>query len=162
MVCDYADPTTPRFTVLLDTRAEALDPDGFEAAVELAASLAHAAALAACHTRLCSTTGLDVPTLGGLAASRHLLDRLCEVAQQPGPPVRPRALFGRTPPGGDLVHVGGAAEPALLSALRRRFRQVVVCDLRADPAPAVLPGVTRLAVRDPAGAAAAWNALVAG
>jgi uncharacterized protein (DUF58 family) len=161
MVCDYVDPMRPRFAVVLDTRAEALDPDAFEAAVEVAASLVHASAVAGFDTRLCTTTGLDVRTTGELGAGRRLLDRLCEVAQEPGGPLRPDALLGPAP-GGSLVYVGGAGEPGLIAVLRRRFPEVVLVTLAAQPVAAAAPGVVRLTAPDAPAAVAAWNALVAG
>lgn len=164
MVCDYVDPAQPRFAVLLDTRARVLDTDGFEGAVEMAASLAHASAAQGHRTALATTTGLVVNTAGGLAASRQLLDRLCEVTQTAGQEFRAQALLDRLAPGGCLVYLSGgaaSADPGLLAVFRRTFGKVAVFDMAPIPSAATMPGVLRLCAREARTAAAAWNAAAA-
>ncbi len=163
MVCDYLDPAQPRFVVMLDTRLGELDHDGFEAAVELTASLVYASAAHGHRTGLRTTTGLNVTTAGGLAASRELLDQLCEVTQVAAPRPWPQSVVGQLAPGGCLVYLSGgaaAADLGLIALFQRRFGQVVVVDLGRPPATASPPGVARIQARDAASAAAAWNAVV--
>ncbi|MEC3978822.1 DUF58 domain-containing protein, partial [Amycolatopsis sp. H20-H5] len=122
---DLTDPRQPRFTLLLDDRAGSLPPAGFEEAVDVAASLLVASALAGHHSRLVTSTGLDMPTAGGPPAARRLLDELCELGQDGGSTgtVMPAVLSAsRGSGGGSLVVVsGGLAEPAALALMRRRF-----------------------------------------
>ncbi|PRY44755.1 DUF58 domain-containing protein [Umezawaea tangerina] len=87
MVRDYADPDRPRFALLLDTR----NARAFEEAVEVAASLLHAGAVAGHDCRLLTTCGVDVTARGGESAARRLLDELCVLVVRPGSvPPRPR------------------------------------------------------------------------
>ena len=159
MVREYVDPAQPRFTVLLDDRADALDEDGFEAAVEIAASLAHASASAGTQTRLLTTTGLDLHPNGGLTGSRVLQDALCAV-EQGGDELNPEVLASRCDSGTSLVLLGGRFETALVGALRRRAREVTLFDFGPAGAAPALPGVTVIKERDAVVAAAAWNRAV--
>ncbi|WNV86178.1 DUF58 domain-containing protein [Umezawaea sp. Da 62-37] len=87
MVRDYADPDQPRFTLLLDTRHER----GFEEAVEIAASLLHAGAVAGHDCGLLTPCGVDVSARGGESAAQRLLDELCVLGVRAGSlPPRPR------------------------------------------------------------------------
>jgi uncharacterized protein (DUF58 family) len=96
MVRDYADPDQPRFALLLDTRHRR----AFEDAVEVAASLLHAGAVAGHHCRLLTPCGVDVSARGGAVAARLLLDELCVLG------VREGTLPAR-PPGGLVVVTAG-------------------------------------------------------
>ncbi|MEU4253482.1 DUF58 domain-containing protein [Amycolatopsis sp. NPDC026612] len=159
MVREYVDPAQPRFTVLLDDRAGALDEDGFEAAVEIAASLTHAATTAGTQTRLLTTTGLDLNTRGGVAGSRVLQDALCAV-EQGTQELLPEVLVSRCDRGTSLTLLGGMFETAFVGALGKRAREVTLFDF-GHSAPVVLPGVTVIKERDAVVAAAAWNRVVA-
>ncbi|MFC6022197.1 DUF58 domain-containing protein [Plantactinospora solaniradicis] len=141
MVRDLADPEQPRFTLLLDTRSEALTAERFEEAVDLAASLLGVSARAGQHTRLVTSSGLDLPTPGGAPAVRRLLDELCELRRDDGrhPDLVPESLVGGGPIGGYLVVVtAGKTPPAALARLRQRFSTIAVfvlagTDARTDP-----------------------------
>ena len=135
MVRDLADPEQPRFTLVLDTRAEALTGAEFEEAVDLAASLLGAAARAEHHTRLVTPSGLDLATPGGAHAVRRLLDELCEVRRDGGREAElvPASLSTGGPANGCLAVVtAGAIPPAVLSGLRHRFADIVVIVLGGD------------------------------
>ncbi|WP_328618105.1 DUF58 domain-containing protein [Amycolatopsis sp. NBC_00355] len=159
MVREYVDPAQPRFTVLLDDREGALDEDGFEAAVEIAASLTHASASAGTQTRLLTTTGLDLHTRGGLTGSRVLQDALCAVELGTAE-LNPEVLVSRCDRGTSLVLLGGTFETAVVGALGKRAREVTLFDF-GQSQPVVLPGVTVIKERDAVVAAAAWNRVVA-
>ncbi|GFJ95351.1 DUF58 domain-containing protein [Phytohabitans rumicis] len=157
MVRDLADPQQPRLTLLLDTRPHALSADGFEEAVDLAASLLAASARAGHHSRLVTSGGRDLRTPGGVRAARLLLDELCELRQdgQRGGALVPEPLSaGRTAGGGLVVVTAGAAQ---LAALRHRFSPIVVLDLTAAGTPAALPGVRILGADSAAQAVHRWN-----
>jgi len=139
MVRDYADPEQPRFTLLLDTRGDALKPAAFEEAVDFAGSLITASALAGHHTRLVTSSGVDLPTSGGALASRRLLDELCQVAQGKGDLLVPQVLSATRNGGGCLTVVtSGSAELGALAGLRGRYSSLVIVDVApGGPAPAV-------------------------
>ncbi|MEV4757333.1 DUF58 domain-containing protein [Micromonospora sp. NPDC049559] len=126
MVRDLTDPDQPRLTLLLDTRSDALSAGAFEEAVELAASLLGAAARAGHHTRLVTSSGLDLPQPGGAPAARRLLDELCELRQDPrSAELVPAPLPASRPAGGHLVVVAGATGGLAAAAwLRQRFPAV--------------------------------------
>ncbi|MEU5566810.1 DUF58 domain-containing protein [Micromonospora musae] len=134
MVRDHTDPDEPRLTLLLDTRAGGLPAGVFEEAVELAASLLGAAARAGHHTRLVTSSGLDLPQPGGAPAARQLLDELCELRQDAcSAELVPALLPASRPGGGYLVVVTGPADaPVALAGLRERFPAVFLFVL-SDP-----------------------------
>lgn len=161
MVRDLADPEQPRFTALLDTRPGALSAAAFEDAVDLGASLLTAAAVAGRHSRLVTSSGLDVPTSGGAHAARALLDDLAELAQSgdPDAAVVPDAFAARRGTGGCLVLVTSpAVDLSALSLLRHRFSAIFVFAV-GDPAPraTAVAGVRVLSAADAAHAVRLWN-----
>lgn len=112
MVREYADPAQPLLTVVLDTRPAALSAESFEDAVEVAASLLSASALAGQYCRLITSTGGETPVRTGASAARALLDELC-VAAQDAPaegPLVPAALAATRPGGAVIVLTGMAAD----------------------------------------------------
>ena len=163
---DTAEPTT---TVVLDTRAAALDADAFEHAVEVTASVAQTTAE---HGHPVSLYVLDEDSGAALAAgAQSVLDRLALAGRtEHRDPLRLLDLVERVPAGGALVVVTGGQEPTVLARLaeqRRRFTPVVVVSVlgAADPAGAGIrrrPGLTVLAVRTGSDAAATWNRMIAG
>ncbi|MDG4831857.1 DUF58 domain-containing protein [Solwaraspora sp. WMMD1047] len=160
MVRELSDPDQPRFTVLLDTRAGVLTVDGFEEAVDLTASLLGAAAGAGRRSRLATSAGLDLTLGGGAAATRHLLDQLCELGQDgtPADPVVPGALASERPAGGALALItAGAVGHGPLARLRRAYPEVFLVALAGGPGPD-LPAGVRLITADGAGQAVRrWN-----
>ncbi|MEJ3746491.1 DUF58 domain-containing protein [Actinomycetes bacterium KLBMP 9797] len=164
MVRDLADPRQPRFTLLLDTRTDALTVAEFEEAVDLAASLLGASTRAGHHTRLVTSSGLDLPTAGGSHAVRRLLDELCELRQDgaPADALAPASLVARGPAGGCLVVVTGATSlPAALAGLRQRFAAIVVVLLAAtETKTTVLTGARVLHADNAEQAVQQWNELV--
>ncbi|KAA9155797.1 DUF58 domain-containing protein [Amycolatopsis acidicola] len=107
MVREYADPAQLRFTAVLDTRPESMDPEVFEEAVEVAASLLYSSALAGQHCRLLTPTGVNTAVDSGLGVARVLLDELCLVAQD-APNGEPLVPLKRPRPGGTLAVITGA------------------------------------------------------
>lgn len=157
MIRDCADPNQPRFTVLVDNRPE--NP-GFEAAVEIAASLLVAAVNADHRSRLVTSSGVDVTTTGGSAAVRRLLDELCVLdrATETGLPLAHPALIQA---GGDsLVVISAAVSPAdraTLAALRSSYPDLVVISLGGTVS---VPGARVLPASDAADAIRRWQAVV--
>lgn len=154
MVRDYADPEQPRFTLLLDTRAEAFSADAFEEAVDLAASLLDACALAGHHSRLVTSGGLDVATAGGADAARTLLDELCQVRQRSGLSLAPVALGARRQDGMLAVVTSSTVDISGAAVLRSRFSSCCVFDF--GPGGAV-PGLRVLRAATAAHAVRLWN-----
>jgi uncharacterized protein (DUF58 family) len=152
MVREYTDPAQPLVTVVLDTRPSVLSAESFEDAVEVAASLLSASALAGQYCRLITSTGTDLPARTGPAAARALLEELCLAAQDgpaPGSLVPAALATGR--PGGAVVVLTGAA--AELGAAGK-WRPDAVFRFGGQSA---VDGPV-LMVRDAADAVARWNA----
>lgn len=130
VVQERVDTTEPTTTVILDTRAELLDPPTFEEAVEVAASVVVATERAG-HLVTLAMPGED-PAAVVRDGGRGPLDRLAAVGRIADADVRGvLALAHRAPAGGSLVVVTGA-EPAVVARLsteRRRFGRVVVVQL---------------------------------
>ncbi len=166
MVRDYADPEQPRFTLLLDTRGNALPPAVFEEAVDLAASLLAASATAGHHSRLVTSGGADLATSGGPLAVRQLLDELCQVRQDPGAgqALVPGVLSAVRHRGGCLTVVtsgsGGPGTLGGLAGLRARYSSVFVLDLASGGVPPVIPGARVLSADSAASAVRRWNEVV--
>jgi uncharacterized protein (DUF58 family) len=158
MVREYVDPNQPKVTVLLDSRP---GPD-FEAAIDLAASLAVAAAGAGHRCRLVTTCGVDLPTNGTPGAVRELLDLLCLLQPTEATrPLVPDAL--REGAGGSLVAVVthmSTSDQWALGLMRQRFPAMVVVAVGAA-GPVHVPGTRVLVAQDAADAAARWNAVMA-
>lgn len=156
MIRDCADPDRPQFTALLDNRPE--NP-GFEAAVEVAASLLVAAVNADHRSRLVSSSGVDVTTDGGSSAVRLLLDELCVLgrAAEGGLPLVPPASYQAG--GGSLVVVSAAISPAdrtALRSLRSAYPDLVVISLGGA---VEVPGTTVLAASNAPDAIRRWQAV---
>ncbi|GGM70436.1 hypothetical protein GCM10011609_02640 [Lentzea pudingi] len=154
MVRDMVDPDEVRCTVVLDDRAEVFEPDLFEAAVEVAASLAHASALDDLHTRVRMATGADVGTTGGAVGSRKILEVLSEVGQS-AEGFRLDGLGGGS--AGHLVFVSHRPAPDVIASLTRWGATTTVIDLAGDPAAENHAGVRRIVAADAASAVALWN-----
>ncbi|MEV6908564.1 DUF58 domain-containing protein [Amycolatopsis sp. NPDC051071] len=173
MVRDYVDPDHPRFTLLLDTRSKVLSENEFEEAVELAASLVNAAAVAGHRCRLLTPSGEDLTTFGGAQAARRLLDVLCEAGQYPDAarPMIPAALSRKGVRGGCLVVVTGRAGPDLrgLSVVRPYFSSMFVLGVGTHGLGMDglgvhgvdgVPHARRISAADAAEAVSRWNELV--
>ncbi len=168
MVRQNVDTGVPQLTLLVDTRAEALpDAAGFEAAMEVAASVAVAASHAGYAAKLVSSCGRAAGAGTGAPAPTAILDALAEL----GPSSRPWEE-GLTSPvlGGRrdvLLTVSGLpseADLAALGALGRRYRQVVLVLVGAGasthPVPAAVANTVVRAV-DGEEFALRWNHEVA-
>jgi uncharacterized protein (DUF58 family) len=166
MVRDYADPEQPRFTLLLDTRGDALPPAVFEEAVDLAASLLAASAAAGHHSRLVTSGGVDLATSGGPLAARQLLDELCRARQDSGAEqaLVPGVLSAVRHQGGCLTVVtsgaGGLGTLGGLAGLRARYSSFFVLDLGSGGVLPVIPGARVLSADSAANAVRRWNEVV--
>ncbi len=157
MVRDYADPEQPRFTLLLDTRRDVFEPELFEEAVDLAASLLVAAAQAGRHTRLVTPGGTDRPSAGGMAAVLPLLDELCELRQSEVDTALVPAGLLHGSGGGCLAVVTATADPSTLAELRPRYRAAYVLELGPPAPPRAGSGVLVLRAGQAREAVARWN-----
>ena len=169
MVRDYIDPNQPRFTVLLDARAELLPEPVLEEVVDLAGSLVTAAAGAGHWCRLVTSGGLDLGVRGGPPAVRELLDELCQLSpvEGSGVPLVPPSLTRPGGRGGCLAVVLARAWPGDLTdlaTLRPHYSTTVVISLESGNLTGVdvrVPGVRVLRAADARQAARRWNVLVA-
>jgi uncharacterized protein (DUF58 family) len=162
MVREYIDPNQPRFTALLDTRAAQMPAPVFEEAVDLAASLVSASALADHKCRLVTPCGVDAATTGGAPALRQLLDELCVLDRCTETTALVPGQLARAE-GGSLAVVLSAitdADRASLAASANRFATVIVIVLSGQTGPSV-PGVRMLAASSASAAAERWNAVMA-
>ena len=165
IVREHVDTSEPTVTVVLDTRPSVVDGAAFEAAVEVAASVAVGSERHG-HPVALHVLGEDREAVQRAGAT-GLLDRLA--AAGPAPAADAVALLDlveRAAPGGALVVVTGEPGPeavARLSTQRRRFAPVVVVSLvDGEPGSARRPGMSVLRARTAADAVAAWNRLVTG
>lgn len=147
MVREDADPAEPHLTVLLDDRAHAYRPgtagDGFEEAVDVAASLVHACAAAGVPVRCVTLSGsVDVDAPAGvpgsgepLRAAGRAVDRLTLLAPSDRDLADAVALPAGGGPAADvLAVVTGAAAPVPPLLLAARGAPTVAL-LVVDPAP---------------------------
>jgi uncharacterized protein (DUF58 family) len=168
IVRESVDTMEPTVTVVLDTRSGVLDPDAFEHAAEVAASVAQGTEDSGRPARV-RVVGEDLPSVVA-AGALSLLDRLAAAQRtQDQEPLRLLEEVDLAEPGGALVVITGAGEPAVVAKLaeqRRRFAPVVVVTLAGHgmpvPAPYRRPGMALLGARTGAEAILAWNHLVLG
>lgn len=169
IVREHVDTAEPTTAVVLDARAEALDPDAFEHAVEACASVCRSVESYGRPVNLW-VVGEDRAELLKLGV-RTLLDRLAVVRRATDDdPVRLLDTVTRVPGGGALVVVTGNREPAVVTRLaeqRRRFNPLVVVSVlgEADPGDTGIrrqAGTTVLRARSGVEAAATWNRMVGG
>jgi uncharacterized protein (DUF58 family) len=165
MVRVHVDPSLPRTTLLLDTRRALYPEDAFEDAVDVAASIAVAAARERYPLRLRTTCGQAVDCQGRREDGRVLLDRLAgvELAGYGGFDEIGSLVAGQH--GGTLVAVTGrchAGDLASVALVRSRFERVVVVRIGASQNEARPPmsGLVLLDCTDAVDFAAAWNGLV--
>jgi uncharacterized protein (DUF58 family) len=158
MVRDLIDPQQPRFTLLLDTRAGSLAAQEFEEAVDFAASLLGASARAGHHSRLVTSSGIDLPTPGGPHAARVLLDELAQVGQTKDSALVPGVLSASRGVGGCLMLVTTpSAELTSLAWLRHRFSVIFLVALGEIEQRSAVAGARVVGARDAAQAVLAWN-----
>jgi uncharacterized protein (DUF58 family) len=177
VVREHVDTTEPTTTVVLDTNSRVFEPDSFEEAVEVAASVVRAVEAIGRPVAL-HILG-ERPDEARRSGAGSVLDRLAlaERAADAADAMRLLGVVDRSPAGGALVVVTGRAEPAVLTLLadrRRRFRPVVVISLLDAASPldgtgpdggAGLrrrPGMVVLTARSAAEAAVGWNRMVGG
>ncbi|MBX3287171.1 MAG: DUF58 domain-containing protein [Actinobacteria bacterium] len=150
-------------TVLLDARADRIDPDRFELAVTACASILHAAARRADQARLIISDGTDTGLVDARAASDLLLEHLALVDRHEGASLPDAPADGRTRTG-SLVLVSGSPSPADVAAVtarRSRFATIRVVAFEPPGAatpPDLGPGVEVVRVPPGTSFAAAWTA----
>ncbi|MFC0040171.1 DUF58 domain-containing protein [Actinomadura rayongensis] len=161
MVRRLVDASLPTTTVLVDDRAAAWrDPDDFELAVDVAASVAVGAARASFPVRVLAASGPVAATRGGPGDAETVLDRLTRLALDPGGDRSVTDALRGAPGGGSLVVVvqDGAAL-ARLGAVRARYDRVVALRVRPGDGAPVPPGVQAAEVADLDALKAAWPLL---
>lgn len=166
VVREHVDTTEPAIAIVLDTRAAVLDRATFEAAVEVAASVAVASRRVE-HQVTLAADGEDryaVAQAGGY----EVLDRLAAVTRtRTADPAGLARLAERARPGGSLVVISGD-QPELVARLapvRRRFARVVIVMLvaGADQAGTTRrPGLTVIRAGSARDAVRSWSRYVAG
>lgn len=133
MMRRYLDTTLPVGVVMLDDRGDVHTEESFEAAVEVAASLALASARNGLPIRLVTTSGLNLD--GREASERNLLDHLTAIEMGSHDSLAELARRLVRPPGrGAVVLVTGTPMPtdlATFNTVGRRFRRAAL--VRVDP-----------------------------
>ncbi|MFI7676898.1 DUF58 domain-containing protein [Actinophytocola sp. NPDC049390] len=163
MVRDYVDPNQPRFTTLLDTRADLVPPEVLEEAVDLTASLMSAAAAEGYWCRLLTTSGADLKPGGGQQAVRQVLDELCELTPVSGGPLVPRELTKGPDRGGSLVVVLASARQddlTAVAALRPHYASAVVVTIAGGAntgVPMRIPNTRVIQAPNAKGGTRRWN-----
>jgi uncharacterized protein (DUF58 family) len=164
MVRQLVDSSLPRTTVLLDTRERAYPgEEEFELAVDIAASVALAAARAGFPVTVVDPVRQVFAADGGRADAGGLLERLALVTRTGSGDLAATAGALRPGPGGGSLTVVtsgiGAAELDEVAAARGRFDRVVL--VRTGVGLAALPETLAgngIDAADLAGFAAAWRA----
>jgi uncharacterized protein (DUF58 family) len=150
MVRQLIDASLPTTTVALDNR----DHPELELAVDVAASVARAAAKAGFPVRLLTGEGVLLELKGGPADAEVLLDRLATL-RTGDRPVSEVVRLARG--GGSLVVVTcDAAEAGRVAGVRRRFDRVICLHATKEEA-TPSPGVTVLGIPDLGTLAASWR-----
>ncbi|MFM7537634.1 MAG: DUF58 domain-containing protein [Acidimicrobiales bacterium] len=153
-------PWADRTTIVLDARASAYTPEGFERAVSSAASVVEAAHRARHTVQFCSTDGRDTGGGSGLGHTEAVMEYLAMVAPGGGSLRALLSPLGRGGQGGTLIVVTGRLTPvelAVVNGMRRRYNAVVVIVHEGPMPPAVNSSRLRLLDRTgAAGLAEAW------
>lgn len=170
MVKHYVDTSLPDTTVVLDTSMVGHDDESFEAAIEVAASIAVASTTRHFPLEIRTTGGLEISSRGGGNSAREALDQFSLVQPGAGSLDHLLSTMGRSRGGTALVVVTAAPGDgalASLAMLARRFGLVMLVDLRPaadgpETAPAPAPsGVTVVSATSAADVAAIWNRMFA-
>ncbi|MDW3217065.1 MAG: DUF58 domain-containing protein [Acidimicrobiales bacterium] len=163
MVRHYVDNRRPQVTVVLDNRPSAMEPEQFEVAVEVAASLGVSAMLAQQPFGLWNADG---PVVGRTRPSSRdgLLDRLAEITQDGAHDLDRAASQAVTTENGTsvVVVISGAIDPVAMTLLakdlRRRARTVIARIWPPGPThPTAVPGARTIDAQTLAEFGAAWN-----
>lgn len=158
MVRQLVDASMPQTTIVIETAADAYaDPDGFELAVDAAATVAASAARMNFPVRVLTGDGPLVETRGGAQDVDAILDRLARLSRTD---VTHAALevARRVRAGGALVLVtGGRGEISGAGTLRRRFDRVVCVRVLPDAPGPGLPGIALIEISDLEELRSAWN-----
>lgn len=166
MVREHVDTSLPRIAVVLDDRPEVYADDGFEDAVDAAASVVTAVVGSGLSVDLHLASGALIeggPDIG----VQPLLDLLAEVQATSNTPFGSVIQRLRHRRRGDtaILLTGGSVSADLnqAAALSEVYPTVVIGAFGATDSPraATLPGVTLIAVADAAAFADEWNAVPA-
>jgi uncharacterized protein (DUF58 family) len=166
IVREHIDTTEPMTKIVLDTRATAMDPDVFEHAVEVTASVS------ACVEISGQPVAVRILGEDNSFGTYALLDRFAAVEQvtDNDDALQLLDIVEGVEAGGTLVVVTGNREPSVTTHLadqRRRFSPVVVVTMldASDQGEAGIrrrPGMSVLAAHSGVDAAAIWNRMVGG
>ncbi len=154
------DTSQPYSVVLFDLRPSSYTAESFEAAVDVAASVAVAGSATKAPVELRLTDG---STLGGprLREVTPLIDHLTGVEPNAEGSLQRQLVTLRRERGGtSLVVVTGALDPddlPYVAGLRRRFDRLVVLSVDEHGEPVRFPGVRIIVAADADQACAAWN-----
>ncbi|TWP50575.1 DUF58 domain-containing protein [Lentzea tibetensis] len=163
VVRESVDTMEPTVSVVLDTRSAVFDADIFEEAAEIAATVVSSTLEGGRPARLV-ILGEDLAEVTASGAT-SALDRLAAAQRCAGEETADLVTaVDVAEPGGALVVVTGAGEPAVVTRLadqRRRFAPVVVVLMGdGEPFSHRRQGLVVLSARTGAEAASAWNHLV--
>jgi uncharacterized protein (DUF58 family) len=158
MVRQLVDASMPQTTIVVDTGAGAYgEPDDFELAVDVAASVAAGAARMNFPVRVLTGDGPLVETRGGAQDVDAILDRLARLSATEETHAA-LEVARRVRAGGALVLVtGGRGEISGAGTLRRRFDRVVCVRVRPEAPGPGLPGVSLIEVSDLDELGTAWK-----
>lgn len=161
IVKEMVDTTRPELVVVLDNRAGVISDEDFEAAVEIAASILHAAETDGFPTQLIFADGANETGTDGLPIPS--IDRLTEVQRTDDDSMEQLAgaLRGR---GRSLAFVTGelpAPDLHLVGSMAQRFSPAYLVSVTGERrGPLVTPpGLVGVACRDGAQFASEWAAL---
>lgn len=162
MVRRMIDVSLPTTTVVLDTSRDSYrDPEAFETAVDVAASVAGAAVLNHFPIRILTSAGL-LPLAGGHEqGAEHILDRLTLVTPEHAHSLSSALdVLERLRDGDTLVVVSGGERPLpveRLVRLGRRFDRMLVVTAGGGHAAGAAMGLPRIAVEQVKDLDTAWR-----
>jgi uncharacterized protein (DUF58 family) len=157
MVRQLVDASLPSTTIVIEARPESWPtPEGFELAVDAAASVALGACQANFPVRVRTGTVLVHEGRGGASETDAVMDTLARLTTGPAPESAVDAVR-RVPAGGSLVVIVPAGtDLTRLPAIRSRFDRVV--PLAIGPTPTAAPaGISVLEIPDLETLPAAWT-----
>jgi uncharacterized protein (DUF58 family) len=161
MVRQLIDASEPRTTVVLDTCADVYDEEDFEVAVDIAASVAAAAARAGFPVSVVTGQAQLFAGRGGQSDAEAVLDLLALVEPGAGALADALGRLSGVRPSGSLTVVTGRAQVAHLdriaaAGIRYERRAVVRVGSRLAPLPEPFP-LTVIDAADMAAFTLAWN-----
>ena len=162
MVRQHVDTSLPDLTVVLDNRVSGFDPEAFEVAVEVVASLVTTCTEQGFPVRMRTTDGQRYEPPPGQSSTTYFLDRLAGIEQDgQGGLVALSQVLSTSGSGYALVAVTGRPsgdDVRSLTPLVRRFSSVALVDVEPDAAKTLsAPGVKVLPAPSSEVFADQWN-----